>query len=1338
MRPKSRIRWAGVGLLALFCAASSTSVFAAARPSLEAPIAPEAREALAQLQRSAAGAVDALPAAETGHYSFVRARAGAHLLRDRGTDPAEGRARAFLAQHGALLGMNERERRAVESADARKASAEPPAAAASELRLHRVDQDTLGQQHVRLRQFFAGIPVFGAEVVVHMDGEGITAVNGHFVPEVRVTPEPAVAPEAATASALASLRKTINDRSLQVQKVELMIYRKGLLEGRPGESALAYAVVISAEPDVREQVFVDAQTGEILNRISLNPHALNRIIYTPIQSSATIVGTEQNPPLAGSPKNLFDFAGQVYGLFSGTFGRDSFDGVGGTMHSVYLVNQVCPNAYWNGSSTNYCPGFDVDDVVAHEWGHAYTQYTHDLIYSYQSGALNESYSDIWGEIVDLLNNQDGIGGSNNAQVYPAGQRWLILEDFATAEQGLLLRDMWNPERLRNPSKVTSSNYHCDTSDGGGVHTNSGVPNHAFVILVDGKEFNGQTVQPIGMTRAAHIYYRAMTAYQTPTTNFPQHAQALQSACQDLIGVNLAGLFTGGAPSGEVITAAHCGEVAKAMLAVEMSAPPAQCNFQPLIGASPPAACPGSGTIFSETWESGLNGWTRANQGVTPDFAQANYLWDVVSSLPQGRAGKAAFAVDSRGGTCAPGGDYSGQYWIDSPGITLPADAGTVHMRFDHFMESELGYDGGNVKISVNGAPFQLVPQEHYIYSAPRSRLNPLIATSANTNPKAGEFAWHGANGGETTGSWGTTVVDLSALTNPGDVVKIRFDFGIDGCNGVTGWFVDDVRVYKCPALQAPTLSLGPDYSNPDPDGAYTLTWTRPAGATGPDVLQESTTSCGALFTDDAQNGFAKWNLSTGRFTWQTSNAKPQHGSTAFWGEIPEGFGNNSSVTMTTKLPIAIPAGGTTTLAFSDWEVNELDDKVFVEASEDGGATWMEVYSSGRAEIASDAAVSFATQPLARKEVSLTAFAGKSILLRFRAYVGASNYFFYTPYGWYVDDITVTNSNWTDVATTSGTSFRVSGRASGTYCYRVRSTYTFGSQVVPGPWSNLVTATVNAVTPPPKADLQVTNVVASNNQAREGDKVTLTATISNSGNAAAGASQTEFLLDGATVLGNVSTPGIAAGGTASVSVQWDTRSVRGDHTIRVTADRGTVVDESSETNNSSTRTVTIKGNKVQNGSFEQQNTAGNGPENWSGTSSGAGNASWSSGGSDGSKSASLTGNGGNALLSGPPSWTSDPIAVVPGESLALVVSVQASGASSAATAGLVYLGAAGQILNTVNLITAPLTTSGFSKLEQTVTIPAGVASVRVNLVGFSPTDAATAGTVRFDDVGLFAN
>lgn len=283
-----------------------------------------------------------------------------------------------------------------------------------------------------------------------------------------------------------------------------------------------------------------------------------------------------------------------------------------------------------------------------------------------------------------------------------------------------------------------------------------------------------------------------------------------------------------------------------------------------------------------------------------------------------------------------------------------------------------------------------------------------------------------------------------------------------------------------------------------------------------------------------------------------------------------------------------------------------------------------------------------------------------------------------------------------------------------------------------------TGTCSVPGPPTAPDLRVTGIVASNNKnVREGQKVTVTATVANTGNAAAAASKTQFLLDGTTVLGLVDTPAIAAGGSATVSVQWDTRDVKGEHTLRVTADQPGVVAESDETNNASTLTVTVKGNKVQNGSFEQASSDGSGPAAWTGESTGAGTTSWSDAGSDGSKSASASGSGGNTALAGSPSWTSAPITVAPGEMLDLVLSVNVSGVSSAPTAGLAFVGAAGQVLDTVKLITAPTLTLGFQTLEQTVTIPAGVAQARVVLTGFAATDVATAGTVTFDDVGLYA-
>ncbi len=267
------------------------------------------------------------------------------------------------------------------------------------------------------------------------------------------------------------------------------------------------------------------------------------------------------------------------------------------------------------------------------------------------------------------------------------------------------------------------------------------------------------------------------------------------------------------------------------------------------------------------------------------------------------------------------------------------------------------------------------------------------------------------------------------------------------------------------------------------------------------------------------------------------------------------------------------------------------------------------------------------------------------------------------------------------------------------------------------------------------DLQVTNVVASDRRGRDGKQVTFTATVTNAGDMPAGPSTTEFVLDGATVIGNAGTPGLEAGESADVAVTWNPRNQGGDHTLTVTADSSGAVTESEEANNSADFTFTVRGNRIQNGSFEAS-SSGTGPDSWSGSSTGAGTSSWSDGGSDGSKSVSATGNGGNAAIHGSPTWTSDAIEVAPGETLELVTDVRSTGLSSAPTVGLAYLDSIGQVLSTVRVLTAPLQTQGFTTLEQAVTVPLGVAQVRIVLTGFAPTDVATAGTVTFDGIGLY--
>jgi hypothetical protein len=379
-------------------------------------------------------------------------------------------------------------------------------------------------------------------------------------------------------------------------------------------------------------------------------------------------------------------------------------------------------------------------------------------------------------------------------------RWLMGED-SSAFRGAI-RDMWNPNCYGDPGKVTDAQYICDSSDGGGVHSNSGVPNHGYALLVDGGTFNGHTVTGLGLIKAAHIYWQAQSVYQDPMSKFPDHADALEASCTDLIGQNLESLSTGAdlGLSGQSLTASDCVEVTDMIAAVELRTDPTtQCNFGPALDPNTPAVCPHEKdplVVFNEDFEGGFAGWTRSNTGVYSGWGDAPTDWDDDSSLPGGRAGTAAFAAGPDVGDCGAGdNDISGVMRLESPAIPIPASS-SPRVSFDHYFATEAGFDGGNVKISVNGGAFEVIPAAAFTFNP----YNGTLATVAagNTNPLAGQPGFSGTDGGELFGSWGTSLIQLAAVgVDPGDTIKLRFDFGRDGCGGNDGWYVDDVQVVAC-------------------------------------------------------------------------------------------------------------------------------------------------------------------------------------------------------------------------------------------------------------------------------------------------------------------------------------------------------------------------------------------------------------------------------------------------------------------------------------------------------------------------------------------------------------
>ena len=266
----------------------------------------------------------------------------------------------------------------------------------------------------------------------------------------------------------------------------------------------------------------------------------------------------------------------------------------------------------------------------------------------------------------------------------------------------------------------------------------------------------------------------------------------------------------------------------------------------------------------------------------------------------------------------------------------------------------------------------------------------------------------------------------------------------------------------------PEISIASGYEDPDSDGKYDLSWTRPVGSVGPDTLQEATVFA-TLLEDDAEAGLRKWVATTegqGAMAWAATTLKKHGGSNSFRGTYTNGSdaaqaGNKPAALLTLKDAIAIPKTGDTSLSYWDFSMNEGDDFVVLEASKDDGATWDVINQSNRSALAPDAAPAVATEALSLHVFSLADFAGESIKLRYRMQSGGEDRAGSAPFGWFVDDIKIETSNFTDLLVkTPATMAAITGRGTGTYYYRVKTAYPAGATaVVPSAYSNVVTLVV---------------------------------------------------------------------------------------------------------------------------------------------------------------------------------------------------------------------------------------------------------------------------------------
>ncbi|WP_396654848.1 M4 family metallopeptidase [Mesobacillus jeotgali] len=449
------------------------------------------------------------------------------------------------------------------------------------LKVKSTEKDQLGMTHVRFNQSVNGVNVEGAEVIVHFNKNNeIVSVNGRTNQTITadsVDTSASLSSDEALSAALASVNAP--EELTYEPTSELVVLP---FEGK-NYTAFKVNVNFMGEEPGNWFVFVDAKTGEVIDKYNGLMHADEQ---TQKGAGKGVHGdhrelhiTQVKEPNAGTKFALADYSHEnlggivtydakndysssndtvymgnsaafisdydraavdahynsekVYDYFLNEHGRNSLDGNGMAIISRVHYGNNYNNASWNGRWMTYGDGdgkFMISlsaglDVAAHEMTHGVISHSANLVYRNQSGALNESFADVFGALVD---DSDWEMGED------------IMAPEAKANGSTVLRSLSNPNGVivsNEQRRAYSTNggvypdhmdefYHMPTSvDGGGVHVNSSITNHAAYLIA----------QDLGREKLGKIYYRALTVYLTANSDFSDARQAIVQSAIDLYG-----------------------------------------------------------------------------------------------------------------------------------------------------------------------------------------------------------------------------------------------------------------------------------------------------------------------------------------------------------------------------------------------------------------------------------------------------------------------------------------------------------------------------------------------------------------------------------------------------------------------------------------------------------------------------------------------------------------------------------------------------------------------------------------------------------------------------------
>ncbi|MDX6254000.1 MAG: bacillolysin [Frankiales bacterium] len=677
---------------------------------------------------------------------------------------------------------------------------------------------------VTLQQTVRGVPVLGGTVTVSLTSDNrVQSVSRHTTSQADpVQPSVITTADAATRTAIESAARAESvDASVLVASTPALQFYDPALLGVPNPAAgrRVWSVQVTSPTHLalRRNVLVDAVGGAIALQYSQTEQAKARVVcdagdkvvdYTCPSKGAPAVASEASPPTAGADADVvaaYNQVGGVYDFYANVLGRDGIDGHGGVIASTVHVCDAtddCPmdNAFWNGQQLVFGDGFAAaDDVVAHELTHGVTDATSGLFYFYQSGAIDESMSDVMGELYDQWNgtgrDSDGTGGT-------VDYRWMLGEDLPASEG--VLRDMRSPTVVpsgvqvqnfsRQPDSMTSPLYVASVDsktgnpiDSGGVHANSGVGNKAAELVVDGGILNGVHVHGLGgavaatrlpaLIKAAHLYYLVDQMLATGS-DYADLAATLTQACNELVGHRLAD----GRGGQDTMTKSDCASVREAVAATRMTSNPKRASAPeaPTCTKGTPQSF-GFRDNFENTsvslWKSGV-GWydpqirARGNLNLSYATSGRNELYG-----SDGDVAKDSSATMVKSYAVPIGKSsylrFSQAYLLDYE----PAGDG----------QPALYFDGGRVEYSRNGGR----------WTSAASLFDFGGYTGQITGYSADKQAYTFRGFGGDSHGYRSARLNLTKLA--GSTVRFRFRLTADSFGSSYGWFIDDVGFYACGA-----------------------------------------------------------------------------------------------------------------------------------------------------------------------------------------------------------------------------------------------------------------------------------------------------------------------------------------------------------------------------------------------------------------------------------------------------------------------------------------------------------------------------------------------------------